>query len=495
MPTKLDLIQEAARRGILPESKKQLYEEAVKRGLIGGVVGDKPSGEGSGVSGTWEEPTLVGSLAKGAKAFPSSAAKYGKQIFEAVTNPIDTMNAMAGFGTGMLHKAIPGEQVSPFSGVSYEQLADKALGEMAAPYQSYNAFLDTLAQDPVRLLSDASAFAGGAGAVAKAGGQIGGMNRLANAGATIQRGAAAVEPVSAALNLAKLPLKVIPERLPVRMYRSAIKTPDNLYGQKLSRVDKDNIARTGLREGVGDNVKGIEKVGAKIDSLNDQVDAIIESGTTAGKTIDPEVVVAGLDDLITQYKYDVAPKSDLATLESLKREFMKFHGRKTKKVDTPNYLLSPKSKNVTEKRMIPIGEAQKIKRMAYKKLKKKYGQFDANQEEVAGRKAMARTIKDEIAKVFPEVSGLNAKEGEMIRLQNALEHAMNRKANRQMVSLGGKILGTASGMKGFLLNLLIDNPSVKTSLARALYKASKTKFTDKQLIQQVLRDFQEGEAE
>ena len=40
MPTKLELLQEAYKRGILPSDKLALYNEAVKRGLIGGI--EKP---------------------------------------------------------------------------------------------------------------------------------------------------------------------------------------------------------------------------------------------------------------------------------------------------------------------------------------------------------------------------------------------------------------------------------------------------------------------
>uniref|UniRef100_A0A6M3XQ63 Uncharacterized protein n=1 Tax=viral metagenome TaxID=1070528 RepID=A0A6M3XQ63_9ZZZZ len=40
MPTKLELLQEAAKRGILPENKKAAYEEAVRRGLIKSSVDD-----------------------------------------------------------------------------------------------------------------------------------------------------------------------------------------------------------------------------------------------------------------------------------------------------------------------------------------------------------------------------------------------------------------------------------------------------------------------
>jgi hypothetical protein len=38
MPTQIDLLQEAYKRGILPPEKVALYDEAVRRGLIGGTV-------------------------------------------------------------------------------------------------------------------------------------------------------------------------------------------------------------------------------------------------------------------------------------------------------------------------------------------------------------------------------------------------------------------------------------------------------------------------
>ena len=53
MPTQIELLEEANRRGILPKNKRALFEEAQRRGLVGG---EAPASSNGGERPGYEAP-------------------------------------------------------------------------------------------------------------------------------------------------------------------------------------------------------------------------------------------------------------------------------------------------------------------------------------------------------------------------------------------------------------------------------------------------------
>ena len=102
---------------------------------------------------------------------------------------------------------------------------------------------------------------------------------------------------------------------------------------------------------------------------------------------------------------------------------------------------------------------------------------------------MARGIKEELQTQFPEIQGLNAQESRFIRLDDALDRAVRRTNNRDIFSLGGKIItgattslaGTLGGAEGagvgalggIALHYVLSDPMVQSRLAIALNRASR----------------------
>lgn len=110
--------------------------------------------------------TGEGRLAAGAKAagnLPSSTLNFGKNIYTAVRNPINTLEGIATVGAGAAEKLIPGKQKS-------EQTFDALTGALKERYGSLENLQRTATNDPVGFATDAlSVFTGGAGALGKLG--------------------------------------------------------------------------------------------------------------------------------------------------------------------------------------------------------------------------------------------------------------------------------------------------------------------------------------
>lgn len=108
--------------------------------------------------------------------FPSSAAKYGKEFYEAITNPIETAKSIGMVAAGGLKNITP-EVVQKFiTSIAKEpgqidqavEMANAFGGDYAKKYGSVEGFKQALASDPVSVLGDLSLLmTGGGSAVAK----------------------------------------------------------------------------------------------------------------------------------------------------------------------------------------------------------------------------------------------------------------------------------------------------------------------------------------
>lgn len=354
--------------------------------------------------------------------------------------------------------------------------------------------------------------------------------QLAHAGQQFQQGnygAGAGESTGIGLNLAGpkalaeakvLPnIKAAAQPLAEKIYQSTLKPSTTLSGAQRSA-----ITATGLQAGIPISEGGLTKLRSLIDDLNSKVSAQIQSGapkplqpaanvkgllpaapeeisipasdpnriasveapyspssviqrpaklggpfptTDAGVTIDPKEVVKRLDNLKTKFSEQSLPDEDIAAIESAKQQFIKNH---------PD--------------AIPAQTAQNIKVGTYQQLRGKYGELGAAR--IESEKALARGIKEELENQFPEIKGLNAQESKFINLDQPLEKAVSRIANRNLLSLTGRIasgaagtmIGSATGdaaaaggsaLATMVLHEVVTNPAVQSRLAIALSKYGK----------------------
>ena len=116
-----------------------------------------------------------------------------------------------------------------------------------------------------------------------------------------------------------------------------------------------------------------------------------------------------------------------------------------------------------------------MKQGTYQQLRGKYGELGSAATE--SQKALASGLKEELANAYPELSKLNATDSRLIDLNDALEKAVLRSGNREPLSIGGPVVGTAAKlatgsnaamMGAYGLKEALRNPLVKSRLAIAL---------------------------
>lgn len=107
---------------------------------------------------------------------PASAKRFGTELYEAVTHPIETVKGVWDVAAGALQKVLPEDAVkfisqfdaNPAAATKAIEAANAFGGVYKERYGSYENFKRTLAEDPVGAAADISAlFSGGAAAMSK----------------------------------------------------------------------------------------------------------------------------------------------------------------------------------------------------------------------------------------------------------------------------------------------------------------------------------------
>jgi muramidase (phage lysozyme) len=108
---------------------------------------------------------------------PASAGKYGKELYEAVTSPIETVKNIGMVGGGAIINQLPKSAQDWLMGIASDpqkmqqsvQMAQAVGGEYAKKYGSIEGFKQALSSDPVSVIGDMSILlTGGGAAIAKA---------------------------------------------------------------------------------------------------------------------------------------------------------------------------------------------------------------------------------------------------------------------------------------------------------------------------------------
>lgn len=167
-----------------------------------GMSDDQISAAIVGLSGPKQDQTLGQALGRAYENLGPSAVEFGKNVIQPFIAPVETAQALGQIGKGLYSKAqgAIGVQQDPAQKAMTEAAAN-AVGEMYAKrYGSGAQAMETLATDPIGLLSDAaSVLTLGGGAAARAPGVIGQAARGAQAvGTAIDPLSLAAKPVAAA---------------------------------------------------------------------------------------------------------------------------------------------------------------------------------------------------------------------------------------------------------------------------------------------------------
>lgn len=239
------------------------------------------------------------------------------------------------------------------------------------------------------------------------------------------------------------------------LYQSALKP-----SLRAGAPDPAALAETGLENKIPVSAAGVEKISGLIDNLNDSVKNTIAS--EPGKTVNAFDVADRLNKTAQKFQTQVNPAADLNAIRESGAEFLQ--------------------NQPTE---IPATQAQALKTGTYQQLSDRaYGELGS--ATIEAQKALARGLKEELVKQFPEIADLNAKESQLIDLDGAMQTAVRRIGNHQLFGIGtplaaagAKAVSGSSGVAATtgLLKAVLDNPVVKSKLAIAMNQASEGGIT------------------
>ena len=387
------------------------------------------------------------------KNAPSSAVGLAENLWDAATHPKRTAKSMYQIargghwnvpGLGLLNALVPANEEEKLAYAS----AVQGVGER---YGSVDKLKETLATDPVGFLSDASGVFGGAGMMvgaSKAG-------RVAKAASNIS------DPLNAVRQTAALPMRAAgATKLPHRMYMGVIKPSKRSY--MFSTPEKRAaLFETAVREKVLPKQSGAQKLQRRLDPIQEQVETILDSPSPDSAGIERKGVVAKAIPTLERAAEQIAPTKTTRQSANVLADF----------IDSTPENIPPKT-------------AQRLKSNTGRELHKQYGEM--KNFEIETNKQLVRGLKEGLESKFPELKSLNAKSKELIDLKRAIEDAIPRIENRNLLGLsdyvlgagaaGSSIAGVAPAVTGGALlagKLVLGHPQVKSRLAIALARARK----------------------
>ena len=174
--------------------------------LLGMAKGQQPAAQAP------QGPMGAGDVAfQAITNIPSSAAKFAGDIYQAVTNPVETVKSIGMLGAGAIKNALPKSVTDFITSISSEpgqidkavEMANAAGGELAKKYGSIEGFKTAIATDPVGTAADISMlFTGGGSLVGKLPGMVG------RAGETVANVGRAIDPLNIATKAVTKPLQL-----------------------------------------------------------------------------------------------------------------------------------------------------------------------------------------------------------------------------------------------------------------------------------------------
>ena len=446
MATREEMLAEAYKRGILPDDMKAQYEEAMRRGLVGGGTAPGVKAQDPNDPSWLDVPGLA------LKNAPASAWRLAQNLGDAVMHPYDTLKAAASVPIGLGHKvvrAFTGDENARPEEAAADALIQYGKDRISNPKQ-------TIAYDPVGALADISTVltggAGGAKALATAG-------RVARLPANVVRALEATNAGLGAAARATDPLGVVmrtpgvaadavnaasrrigwepPIRGSVydaaarRIYEGALGLNSGFSDGSKARyspAERAAIVNAGLEEGLPITPGGYNRARGRINEINERIDNAIADADAGGVTVDPYRVAMGtmLSDA-RQTVQDLPTERPLNVFSNTVNGYLDFHG-----ADHTN-----------------IANMQRGKKAIYRNRENTYKNSAQAQHNAAieAEKEIARQQRLEIGRAvdaaheqgllkdkdWTSIHNLNENEGNLIALRDAMERSLQSAAKKPLV--------------------------------------------------------------
>lgn len=265
----------------------------------------------------------------------------------------------------------------------------------------------------------------------------------------------AVLPRGAATAL-KATGRAIPPSIADKLYRSAAKIETVLKPDAVRKAldaayrTRSTVSTTGqsnLQRSISGHLSFID-------------DALAKNG---GKFIDKQDVVKRIDDLAVDFIDMPVARPYLEELGRIRAQFI---------AEKPD--------------KIPVAQAQRIKRKAWAELHaffKKHNRLNASRETIVGEQAnlkIGQALREGLEKEVPEIAGANKALGGELELQTAIDRAVGRISNKDIVSIMDPLVMEAftketwgPGIKAMVARKLLEWPRFKSYLAIEIANAGK----------------------
>lgn len=420
-----------------------------------------------------------------------SGFQYGKDMWEAVTNPIDTGAALAQLGIGTVQKLIPGQS----DRFNYEHVAD-AVGEYYGDrYGGWDDIVDTAYNDPVGLLSDISL---GGGSIAKLGAKAAKISKkTAGAAPNLQKVGSALDyldPANVGAGLAGRAGGMMVGKGPaIKTTRENVKfsTAKNSPENKTGAADR--MAETMLRYKLDPtDPKSIDKLMDVIRVYEEQASGAVKQFDQQGGTIDAMPALQALEDLKKTYEGSANPDAP-KKVEAIEN----YRAKAAENLENPSVSIQG-SGRLTGQQALDARRAVDAD-IDWKATKPK--QTATNE----ARKAYAGALRAELAKRVNGLAGTNAEFGKVLEVQDPLRRASQRNANNsgllRTLTTGNIGLITAAATGGAMplivgmINSKLLSPQTQQNLAQMLFdrQSGAKKISDRTVAVEVLRAIQEIE--
>lgn len=403
------------------------------------------------------------------KNVPESFTKEVQNIAAAITDPKTTLTGLYNVGVGAIQKADP----TGFLGTDKEKYAE-ALGQFYIDrYGSKEKFLQTLQEDPVGVMGDASMFI------------TGGAMALPKVGKTVGKVGAAIEPLNIATNTAlTVGSGLLPKTVAPGLYKSAAK-----FGTTIPPKQRERMVETALKEQIKLSQKGLDKATSKIDDLGNRMDTLINNATEANVKVPASEIFRFINETKQSLGGPrIEAAKDLAEINKITKDFQK-------------YLTKIKAKELTPRQL------QDFKTDAYKRIDFQKAPEKPSVAKEETYKAMSRAAKESIEQQIPEISAINQEYGRLRELLPNLERSVARIEGRDVLGIGGGV--KAAGGRAVAGDIgagigtaqsIFEMPKVKSNIALDIYRRQNQPFqsfidnnTRNALIRQILG--QQGEME
>ena len=230
------------------------------------------------------------------------------------------------------------------------------------------------------------------------------------------------------------------------LYRNALKPSTTMAAD-----EANGLVNTGLRERIPVSEKGVGKLNRTISGINDQIDT-----TIAGKpngTVSPVAVARRIDPAVNDFQYKDL-QGDARAASGERQRFLTEHSTPAVPGTQPTSQLDPVTGITTTtpgtpgtpsaEIPIPNLRAQAMKKAIWQELAPNdFGTVAEGYKQA--RKLTGTGIKEELQTQFPNLQGLNAREGNLLELRDPLNRAVNRIANRNTVGIDAPL--TAGAMQ------------------------------------------------